>query len=142
LRKFIAVLFIALGLTTPSFANPDFDLGPATGVPAPSIGTPSDQTGAPLGLAAWGSFALLQRVQPRTASRAEAIVITVTFVTACRNGHLSEFPWSDWVHQEQLPEPERIPAEDRGSWSHGNARDLRKVREIAVDGTRLHGRRT
>jgi len=50
LKKFAAVLLIALGLTTPSLANPDFALGPATGVTAPSIGTPKDQTGAPRSL--------------------------------------------------------------------------------------------
>jgi peroxiredoxin len=49
-NKFAAVLLLALGLSTPSLANPDFDLGPATGVTAPSIGTPSDQTGAPRSL--------------------------------------------------------------------------------------------
>ena len=25
-------------------------------------------------------------------------VVPVRFVTACRNGHLDDFPWSDWVH--------------------------------------------
>jgi len=50
LKKLFAVLLLAFGLATPSLANPDFDLGPATGVPAPSIGTPQDQTGAPRAL--------------------------------------------------------------------------------------------
>jgi hypothetical protein len=26
-------------------------------------------------------------------------VVPVRFVTACRNGHLDDFPWSDWVHR-------------------------------------------
>jgi hypothetical protein len=26
-------------------------------------------------------------------------VVPVRFVTACRNGHLDDFPWSEWIHQ-------------------------------------------
>lgn len=29
----------------------------------------------------------------------EVYVVPVRFVTACRHGHLDDFPWSDWVHQ-------------------------------------------
>jgi len=29
----------------------------------------------------------------------KAYVVPVRFVTACRNGHLADFPWSEWVHQ-------------------------------------------
>ncbi|MCL1062610.1 DUF1998 domain-containing protein [Shewanella benthica] len=29
----------------------------------------------------------------------KAYVVPVRFVVACRNGHLDDFPWSEWVHQ-------------------------------------------
>jgi hypothetical protein len=29
----------------------------------------------------------------------KAYVVPVRFVTACRNGHLDDFPWAEWVHQ-------------------------------------------
>lgn len=31
----------------------------------------------------------------------KAYVVPVRFVAACRNGHLDDFPWSDWVHHDQ-----------------------------------------
>ena len=46
MRIFIAALLV-LGLVHSAYANPDFDLGPAVGTAAPSIGTPDDQTGKP-----------------------------------------------------------------------------------------------
>lgn len=30
----------------------------------------------------------------------KAYVVPVRFVTACRNGHLDDFPWSKWVHRD------------------------------------------
>jgi peroxiredoxin len=48
--KLIAALVLAFGLAAPAFANPDFDLGPAVGAPAPAIGTPLDQSGKPRSL--------------------------------------------------------------------------------------------
>lgn len=50
MKKFVAILLVVFGLATPSLANPDFELGPASGAAAPSIGTPADQTGAPRSL--------------------------------------------------------------------------------------------
>ena len=32
-------------------------------------------------------------------SNNKTCVVPVRFVTACRNGHLDDFPWSQWVHQ-------------------------------------------
>ena len=32
------------------------------------------------------------------ASEQKAYVVPVRFVTACRNGHLDDFPWASWVH--------------------------------------------
>lgn len=29
----------------------------------------------------------------------KAYVVPVRFVTACRNGHLDDFPWAEWIHQ-------------------------------------------
>lgn len=29
----------------------------------------------------------------------KVFAVPVRFVTACRNGHLDDFPWSDWVHR-------------------------------------------
>lgn len=51
--KFIAAVILAWGLTAPLFAvqaNPDFELGPAIGTIAPSIGMPQDETGKPRSL--------------------------------------------------------------------------------------------
>jgi peroxiredoxin len=50
MRQLIAALVFALGLAAPAFANPDFDLGPAIGSKAPSIGAPQDETGKPRAL--------------------------------------------------------------------------------------------
>jgi peroxiredoxin len=44
--KIIAAVFFALGLM-PAMANPAFDLGPAIGTPAPSLGEPLDAAGKP-----------------------------------------------------------------------------------------------
>ena len=35
----------------------------------------------------------------------------VRFVTACKNGHLDEFPWYNWVHRKGKGEKECSPAE-------------------------------
>ena len=52
--KLIAAIILAFGLTSglavPALANPPYELGPATGSPAPSIGTPLDETGTPRAL--------------------------------------------------------------------------------------------
>lgn len=48
--KLVAALFLAIGLVAPASANPDFDLGPATGARAPTIGTPLDESGKPRSL--------------------------------------------------------------------------------------------
>ena len=49
--KFIAAIILAWGLAAPlAQANPDFELGPATGAAAPSIGMPQDETGKPRAL--------------------------------------------------------------------------------------------
>lgn len=52
--KFITIIILALGLSLglalPAAANPAFELGPATGAMAPSIGTPLDETGKPRAL--------------------------------------------------------------------------------------------
>jgi peroxiredoxin len=46
--KFITtIIILALGLALPATANPAFELGPANGSVAPSIGTPLDETGKP-----------------------------------------------------------------------------------------------
>ena len=47
--KFITAAILALGLVLgpTASANPAFELGPATGSVAPSIGTPLDETGTP-----------------------------------------------------------------------------------------------
>jgi len=45
--RILFVTLLVLGLAHPAYANPDFDLGPAVGAVAPSIGTPEDQTGKP-----------------------------------------------------------------------------------------------
>ncbi len=50
LGKFIAVIMLALGLAAPAAAAPAFELGPASGTVAPSIGTPLDQSGKPRSL--------------------------------------------------------------------------------------------
>jgi len=47
--KIIAALFFALGLM-PAMANPDFNLGPAIGAQAPSLGQPLDAGGKPRSL--------------------------------------------------------------------------------------------
>lgn len=44
------MLLLAFGLSGLAAANPDFDLGPAIGSPAPDIGTLADSTGAPRSL--------------------------------------------------------------------------------------------
>ena len=44
--KIIAAVFFALGLM-PAMANPAFDLGPAIGTQAPSLGQPLDAAGKP-----------------------------------------------------------------------------------------------
>jgi len=41
------MLLLALGLSMPAVANPDFDLGPAVGSVAPDIGRLADSTGKP-----------------------------------------------------------------------------------------------
>lgn len=46
MRMAVAVLLF-LGFAYPVLANPDFELGPATGSKAPTIGTPLDQTNKP-----------------------------------------------------------------------------------------------
>ncbi len=53
MRKFTTAVLLALGLalSLPAQANPDFELGPATGSVAPTIGMPMDQTGKPRNLA-------------------------------------------------------------------------------------------
>jgi peroxiredoxin len=51
MKILIAAALLALGLAVPVLANPDFDLGPAVGAPAPAIGTLQDQTGKPRSLA-------------------------------------------------------------------------------------------
>ena len=48
--KFISIIILALGLALPAAANPGFELGPATGTVAPSIGAPLDETGKPRSL--------------------------------------------------------------------------------------------
>ncbi len=49
--KLIAAILLAWGLSAPlARANPDFELGPATGAAAPSIGAPQDETGRPRAL--------------------------------------------------------------------------------------------
>jgi peroxiredoxin len=50
LKKLFAIFLLALGLATPSLANPDFELGPAAGTPVPSIGSPADEMGTPRSL--------------------------------------------------------------------------------------------
>jgi peroxiredoxin len=53
LRKAIAAILFTFGfiaLAGYALANPDFDLGPAVGAQAPSIGTPPDSTGKPRAL--------------------------------------------------------------------------------------------
>jgi len=47
MRKLITAAILVLGLVAPALANPDFDLGPAVGAKAPSIGSPLDATGKP-----------------------------------------------------------------------------------------------
>jgi peroxiredoxin len=47
MHRFITVILITLGLFVPAAASPDFELGPATGTKAPTIGAPLDQTGTP-----------------------------------------------------------------------------------------------
>ncbi|MBY0511644.1 MAG: peroxiredoxin family protein [Rhodospirillaceae bacterium] len=49
MRLLLAAL-LALGLIQSAYANPNFELGPAVGVEAPSIGTPDDHTGKPRSL--------------------------------------------------------------------------------------------
>jgi peroxiredoxin len=51
MKRVLCALLLALGLSLPAAANPDFDLGPAIGATAPDIGTPADSTGTPRPLA-------------------------------------------------------------------------------------------
>jgi peroxiredoxin len=50
MKRILCMLLLALGLSVPAFANPDFDLGPAVGTAAPDIGTLADSTGTPRSL--------------------------------------------------------------------------------------------
>lgn len=50
MKRILCMLLLALGLSMPAFANPDFDLGPGVGTSAPDIGTPADSTGTPRSL--------------------------------------------------------------------------------------------
>ncbi|MES2294039.1 MAG: peroxiredoxin family protein [Pseudomonadota bacterium] len=50
MRKSIAALLLSLTVAVPAFANPAYDLGPATGTKVPSIGMPQDETGKPRAL--------------------------------------------------------------------------------------------
>ncbi len=47
MRRLITAAILVFGLAAPATANPDFDLGPAVGSTAPSIGSPLDATGKP-----------------------------------------------------------------------------------------------
>lgn len=47
MHRLIAAALLALGLAIPAFANPDFELGPATGTLAPALGAPLDMLGKP-----------------------------------------------------------------------------------------------
>lgn len=37
----------------------------------------------------------------KAGNNVKVYVVPVRFVLACRNGHLDEFPWSDWVHRDK-----------------------------------------
>jgi len=50
MKRILCTLLLALGLSLPAFANPDFDLGPAVGTTAPDIGTLADSTATPRSL--------------------------------------------------------------------------------------------
>jgi hypothetical protein len=50
MKRILCMLLLALGLSMPAFANPDFDLGPSVGTIAPDIGTLADSTGTPRSL--------------------------------------------------------------------------------------------
>lgn len=50
MRQIITAIFVALFLSVPAAANPDFDLGPSIGSRAPSMGAPQDETGKPRAL--------------------------------------------------------------------------------------------
>jgi len=45
--RFILALIVAFGMIQSASANPEFDLGPAVGTKAPSLGAPEDHTGKP-----------------------------------------------------------------------------------------------
>ena len=47
MKRFLAALFLSIGLVAPVAAKPDFELGPAIGSKAPAIGAPLDSTGKP-----------------------------------------------------------------------------------------------
>ena len=51
MHRLIAAAILLFGLAAPAFANPDFELGPAIGATAPSIGALQDITGKPSPLA-------------------------------------------------------------------------------------------
>jgi peroxiredoxin len=50
MSRLIAAILLVFGLAMPALANPPYELGPATGSAAPSIGTPLDETGTPRSL--------------------------------------------------------------------------------------------
>ena len=50
MTRLLFALLLAIGLSMPAAANPDFDLGPAVGSVAPDIGMPADSAGAPRSL--------------------------------------------------------------------------------------------
>jgi peroxiredoxin len=48
--KFLILIFLVFAVVLPAAANPNFDLGPAVGKVAPTIGAPPDNTGTPRSL--------------------------------------------------------------------------------------------
>lgn len=47
MRKLLAALVLAAGLSSPALANPPFELGPPTGTQIPDIGALQDESGQP-----------------------------------------------------------------------------------------------
>jgi hypothetical protein len=58
---------------------------------------------------------------PKAAS--SPMVLPVRFLLACREGHLTDFPWVDYVHQQQAPcKPSRLTLREFGA--AGDASDI------------------